>query len=159
MSIITRIRNMFRRPAEKETPSQTLDKALPDYDTDRDPAARPTSGYPFHFHPLPHPLPSGQPNRGDELLWVETEIARHADAGSLDEGTDRLLDATIDAKLDQWTRAIHTASMSQHRMARGIHAAEAHYLTVAEAQLADANAQLTEVSRYDDQLRQQLLYP
>lgn len=158
MTIINRLIDRFFGPDEKATPSQTLDKALPDYDTDRDPAARPTSGYPFHFHPLPHPLPSGQPNRGDELLWVETEVARHADAGTLDEGTAHLLDAAIDAKLDQWTRAIHAASASQHRMARGIHAGEVHYLTLAQAQLADATARLAEVSQYDDQLRQQLLY-
>jgi hypothetical protein len=128
-----------RRSRRPDTPPQnSIANPLAGDTNATDPAARPADGYPHHYVPIPHILPTGEPNRGDELLWVETEIARHAAAGTLDEGTAHLLDATIDARLTEWHHAIDAAAARRRHVGAGLHATQRHYLSHTQAQLATA---------------------
>jgi len=109
---------------------------------DTDAQAAPATGYPHHYFPALHPLPTGEPNRADELLWVDTEIARHAAAGTLDEYSLHVLDAQIEARKQQWLQAVDAASARRDHTIRGLIATETHYATYADLILAATRRQL-----------------
>ena len=117
-----------------------LDGALPAH---RRRAAGPRDDLDGDDAPLHHPLPTGEPNRGDELLWVTTQIAKHADAGTLDENNHHILNAQIDARLEQWLHAIDAAAARRKFIIECLIAATSNYSIVANEQLHTTRAALT----------------
>lgn len=95
----------------------------------------PLHGYPTDYYPTPAVMPTGEPNRGDELTWVAQQIALHAAAGTLDEGTMHLLDDQITHRQAQWIKAIEATTTARHRTNDGLIAATTHLKEVAEHKL------------------------
>lgn len=90
-----------------------------------------------HFmHPTDHTLPQGAPIRGDELIWVETQIEMHAAAGTLDDGNPHILDAEILQRLQQWDQAADHEAHSRGRTAHSLHAEETQHLVRLREELA-----------------------
>lgn len=111
----------------------------PDPDT-ADPTGQPAHGYPHHHHPIGHQLTLGQPNRGDELTFIDTEIARAHAAGILDEGTLHYLDHLIDTRSRQWHHAIDIATRRHHHLADSLIATATYYHRLAHHDLDTTRA-------------------
>ena len=111
---------------------------------DTDPAGLPAAGYPHQYFAIHHPLPTGEPNRGDELLWVATEISRHAEAGTLDENNHHLLNTQIQARHQQWLHAIDAAAARRASVIEGLIAGATNYSIVANEHLVATRTALAE---------------
>ena len=125
LTALRRLRDRLRRHPTPSQPPSTYDTG---HDTTpNDPTGTPATGFPHHYHPMPHPATTGEPNRADELLHIDTEIARAAAAGILDEGNHHLLDTLIDHKLPQWHTAIDHARTRRHHLTDGLIATATYY--------------------------------
>lgn len=138
---LTRLTRRLRPARPEQTSPWVGHPGLTIHDTD--PSGQPAEGYPHQYFAVHHPLPTGEPNRGDELLWVTTQIAKHADAGTLDENNHHILNAQIDARLEQWLHAIDAAAARRKFIIEGLIAATSNYSIVANEQLHTTRAALT----------------
>lgn len=111
-------------------------------DADTDPAGRPARGYPHHYFAIHHHLPLGEPIRGDELVWVATQVERMAAAGILDENNLHLLDAEITSRRNAWHHAISQSAKRRTFIIDGLISAQRGYLLIAKEQLTTARLRL-----------------
>jgi hypothetical protein len=118
---------------------------------------RTLQGYPGYVYPADHVLPQGGANRGDELLWVETAVARHADAGTLDAGNPFILDAEIDQRCRQWASAVDEEAEGRARTARDLQAAVSACLVTQAHELRRLRELVAAAKAEDDHWRQILL--
>lgn len=114
-------------------------------------------GYPGFVHPTDPQLPQGVANRGDELLWVETAIARHSDAGTLDEGNPFVLDVEIDERCRQWIQAVEEEAHGRARVAAHLQASISAVLVTQVHELGRLREQVSSAQAEDDHLRSILL--
>lgn len=141
------IRKLGQNPTAR--PEQhNPDIANPELDRgSTNPAARPSDGYPIVYYPIDHPLPAGEPIRADEYLWVDSEIARQANAGTLDEANLHILDSQLDARLDEQLAAIRAAAAARARMADILISATTVYVVTANENLAHARSAYANAQR------------
>lgn len=107
----------------------------------------PLHGYPTDYYPTPATMPTSEPNRADELTWVTQQVALHAAAGTLDEGTMHLLDDQITHRLTQWHDAINTTTLARARTNDGLVAATTYLKQTAATTLAQHHDQLDRARR------------
>lgn len=107
----------------------------------------PLHGYPSDYYPTPATMPTSEPNRADELTWVTQQVALHAAAGTLDEGTMHLLDDQITHRLTQWHDAINTTTLARARTNDGLIAATTYLKQSAAATLGQHHDQLDRARR------------
>ncbi len=99
------LRQWFGRPAN---PSQGHSGTAV---TPGDPYSEPH--FPLRYHATDHPLSYGIPDRADVITWIDREIAKHAHANTLDEGTRTILDAELDKQHGQWVESIRLYARAQ----------------------------------------------
>ena len=108
------------------------------------------AGHRDFTHPVDHVLPQGTVNRGDELVWVATQIELHAQAGTLDEGTPFVLDAEINHRHAQWDDAIDHEAIQRVRTAKALYAEESEHLTSILEELKQLRTELRNVQALDN---------
>lgn len=109
---------------------------------DTDPSGQPAEGYPHQYFAVHHPLPterataatgcSGSPPRSPSTPTLAPWMR-----------TTTILNAQIDARLEQWLHAIDAAAARRKFIIEGLIAATSNYSIVANEQLHTTRAALT----------------
>lgn len=110
-----------------------------------------------YLHPIDHALPQSAPVRADELVWVATQIALHAAAGTLDEGNPHILDSEILHRARQWDQAVLQDANTRRRTAHSLRAEETQHLIRLREELADLRTLRAATQAENTHWRNQLL--
>lgn len=105
MKLFEKIRKVPARKPKATTEADSSDAAAPIRKV-QDPSVKLALGYPHTYDAPRLPLSQGMPVRADEIIWIEAQIDRLAEAGAIDEGTETVLDSLINTRLAQWNQAI-----------------------------------------------------
>ena len=92
--------------------------------------------FPLRYHATDHSLTYGIPDRADVIRWIDQEIAKHANANTLDEGTRSILDAELDEQHAQWVESIRQYARSRARTALALRNDQAASLVASLERLA-----------------------
>lgn len=131
----------FRKRPKEARPAPTTGHFLAD------------AGHRDFTHPVDHVLPQGTANRGDELVWVATQVELHAQAGTLDEGTPFILDAEINHRHAQWDDAVDHEAFQRARTAKALYSEESEHLTHILEELRELRTALRRAQTEDDHWR------
>lgn len=157
-SLTTRLRTVLGR---RQNPSTGAGSFFDHHDdtTPTDPTGTPSHGFPHGYHPVRHPATTGEPNRGDELLFIDTEITRAAATGILDHGNHHLLDNIIEGRRQQWHTEIDAAARRRHHLTDGLIATATYYHHQAQHDLTTARLALIATTTENNHWRHHLTGP